>query len=331
MPRSFVEWGLLSSPSCVKIVSAIKTCPPYELKSMSKLFQLKALFDQGYAALGNLETLSSPCYLCPICLNCFDENALANRDLSLEHAPPQSVGGKAIILTCKTCNNTAGHKFEHHLSKKGKLSNFAEVLLEKKEGIGGRACLEFEDMSVNVTVGTEKGTTVISILDKINDPKTTQSLTQTLKRMSVAKPQPSLEFKVVTHDSFCNRKVKLSLLKTAFLIATAKLGYTYARSPALDAIRRQISLPEENVLEHWLIKPNEQLPNRLLAVDSNLGVVIVVIDGESVLLPWCLPDFSNYEKIICNLSNKKLVDFKFHSLAWPNFFEAILDHHKKNY
>jgi HNH endonuclease len=43
-------------------------------------------------------------YLCPLCLEWFaDLNGL-----SLEHAPPVSVGGRHMAVTCRACNSTAG-------------------------------------------------------------------------------------------------------------------------------------------------------------------------------------------------------------------------------
>ncbi len=55
-------------------------------------------------------------FACPICLRLitdFDE-------VTIEHSPPKSLGGRAVALTCRDCNNTAGHtmdwqarQFEH--------------------------------------------------------------------------------------------------------------------------------------------------------------------------------------------------------------------------
>lgn len=44
---------------------------------------------------------------CPICL---DPNPT-----SREHLPPDSMGGSVMTLTCETCNNEFGSKFENHL------------------------------------------------------------------------------------------------------------------------------------------------------------------------------------------------------------------------
>jgi hypothetical protein len=52
---------------------------------------------------------------CPICLKFFTRDMIS--ELSLEHVPPEKVGGHVRTLTCKTCNNSAG-KMEAEMIKK---------------------------------------------------------------------------------------------------------------------------------------------------------------------------------------------------------------------
>ncbi|RNL51873.1 hypothetical protein D7004_13730 [Pedobacter jejuensis] len=40
-------------------------------------------------------------YVCPISLRCYTIEGLKNRELTLEHVPPESLGGKGIILHVK--------------------------------------------------------------------------------------------------------------------------------------------------------------------------------------------------------------------------------------
>jgi hypothetical protein len=40
-----------------------------------------------------------------------------NNPLTLEDAPPKSLGGKANVLTCKACNNKCGAAVDYHLSQ----------------------------------------------------------------------------------------------------------------------------------------------------------------------------------------------------------------------
>src|SRR5256885_9402871 len=53
-----------------------------------------------------------PTYVCPICRKPFTVEALDDGRLSMEHVPPQSVGGCELLLTCTACNNTAGTKLD---------------------------------------------------------------------------------------------------------------------------------------------------------------------------------------------------------------------------
>src|SRR5688572_24505180 len=64
-----------------------------------------------------------PIYPCPICLHPFGIEALTavlpeDKRLSVEHVPPESVGGKELLLTCTPCNNTAGTAVDAHAKKK---------------------------------------------------------------------------------------------------------------------------------------------------------------------------------------------------------------------
>ncbi len=59
-----------------------------------------------------------PVYACPLCLRFFGERHLVNQEenfLTIEHIPPESLGGKKGVLTCKECNSTHGHKLDSQL------------------------------------------------------------------------------------------------------------------------------------------------------------------------------------------------------------------------
>ena len=73
-----------------------------------------------------------PSYGCPQCLDVFVRSSIETGELTAEHVPPKSLGGKALILTCRTCNNTSGSQIEAHARKR-------ENLLEHREALeGGR-------------------------------------------------------------------------------------------------------------------------------------------------------------------------------------------------
>ena len=44
-------------------------------------------------------------YICPLCLSVY---GIGNTELMLAHVPPESIGGKPILVTCKDCNSNRG-------------------------------------------------------------------------------------------------------------------------------------------------------------------------------------------------------------------------------
>ena len=47
-------------------------------------------------------------YICPQCSTPYERGALDARTLTREHVPPESLGGKRLVLTCQRCNSTSG-------------------------------------------------------------------------------------------------------------------------------------------------------------------------------------------------------------------------------
>jgi hypothetical protein len=87
-------------------------------KSANTLFEhyrrnLNQLVELGY--IGMHADLKDG-VLCPLCVGKFlGSEHLKGGDLTIEHAPPASLGGKAAVLTCRNCNNRHGHSIDHHL------------------------------------------------------------------------------------------------------------------------------------------------------------------------------------------------------------------------
>jgi len=68
-------------------------------------------------------------YACPLCFEINDDKRqahfqvfagadLANGSLTVEHVPPKSPGGRALVLTCRACHNTAGAALDAHARKR---------------------------------------------------------------------------------------------------------------------------------------------------------------------------------------------------------------------
>jgi len=54
---------------------------------------------------------------CPICLSSFSRDEVAKGSkVTLEHAPPNALGGAIMCLTCADCNAGAGKKTDHAIA-----------------------------------------------------------------------------------------------------------------------------------------------------------------------------------------------------------------------
>ena len=58
-----------------------------------------------FVSSDGIEFHMADAYICPLCLNAYP---IGSTELTLEHVPPKSVGGKPILITCKACNNKCG-------------------------------------------------------------------------------------------------------------------------------------------------------------------------------------------------------------------------------
>jgi hypothetical protein len=85
-------------------------------------------FDVGAAAFARacptvltelLPEGTPPFYVCPLCITdssfrSFFKEAIAQHLLTEEHVPPESQGGRAMLLMCAQCNNAAGTELDAH-------------------------------------------------------------------------------------------------------------------------------------------------------------------------------------------------------------------------
>lgn len=88
----------------------------------------RKIFNLGARALQKRGFLGEE-YICPICCRIFDERAIrkdASDDycLTLEHSPPEKIGGTVLTLTCKRCNNMLGSKLDSQVAARERLFSF---------------------------------------------------------------------------------------------------------------------------------------------------------------------------------------------------------------
>lgn len=201
---------------------------------------LHFLKDNGYIKNTNLKYDNT--FICPICLQQFSLPDLESNSpnmLTLEHAPPEAVGGDGIVLTCKDCNSSAGHEIDFHLTerlleadRRGFLPKSSARIKVTNGTITVQANIHVEDDGVMKMTHSEKNNHTVRLINFIDsiDP--------------IDNPLVNIDF---GNSRTEYSRFEIALLKTAYLLAFAKYGYSFILSSEYDIVRQQILSPDKNI------------------------------------------------------------------------------------
>ena len=279
-------------------------------------------FDLGVAGIGaglrveseDGESLEG-CYACPICFRFFYRAALASGDLTFEHAPPESVGGKRVALTCHDCNGDAGRTVD------------AQAAVEKRliDGLAGHRPLDVEIRNVRARVHLHPDVVHITIDQRRNNPSSVGALFEDARRRG-----SELDLAWTARERFDQRRVRLSYLRSAYLIAFARFGYRMVAGPGFVPARRQVRFLDRVEMEILpvLKRPdwNEGLHEiRHPALGQSLGVSF---GNWSVLLPFHADDedwYNRYVEEATSPTHQLMMSPQ--PMLWPTKPMHQLDHH----
>lgn len=197
-------------------------------------------------------------YICPICLAQFPETALdqtIENPLSLEDAPPKSLGGKSNILTCKKCNNTSGHEVDKHLTERMKELDQHKFL----PNLEFTAKFEIDGTIIQGKISIdENGTMTVYHLDKNNNPIKLQDYFKSAKKDKIINLQ-------IDQKQINPINLQIALLKTGYLLAFEKYGYSLILDNSYQRLRHQLRNPLEIIypLDFWFKAP---LPKEIFGV-----------------------------------------------------------------
>lgn len=288
------------------------------------------LFYQGVAAATAVFGTTDK-YFCPICAReCFAP-ALDEGELTLEHVPPKSQGGKAIILTCRGCNNVAGHTVDANAAGRSELARFSEVIRGKGTGDAGATVLTIGEHKVRVQMSNDEGTTAFEVIGAANNPETVQKAMNELRRAYAdGSWEEGFEIQVTKSVKYNPKMARISDLRAAFLACTAKMGYRFAFSGALEAIREQILNPDKELIPKWSINLTKPVSTPAMAISGDRGLVIVLLGSGAVVLPWPPSGADALRKAAVEGADGRKVTFQATPLEWPRSFDAILDRGEAN-
>ncbi len=244
-------------------------------------------FDLGVEAAERVLGEPVPGYICPLCIFAFS----SLDDLTFEHAPPESLGGREICLTCSECNSTAGHTVDAELRK-------AQHEREWRRGVGKPLRARFEVAGIALRVDVERTPEMVTLhpLPKQNNPADAVAYNEAL-RQALDEGEATVRFHFAGFD---DRHAQVALLRSAYLIAFAALGCRYALRPELNLVRRQIANPAELILDRFVVHRRDSHAGRGIAwVDRPrpLESIVVKIDDDLVFLPGLKRGPTIYERL----------------------------------
>jgi len=259
-------------------------------------------------------------YACPQCLTVFAPQALDAHILTLEHAPPRSLGGKEITLTCVRCNPRSGSQLEAALASERRLENFARGAVGQWRG----QLVTVDDAAVPVTiVRGEDQRLSITGHPQLCHPEAHRATFGYLDQQ-VGRIGWTFKLRLPAYDP---RKAMLGHLRVAFLAAFAKLGYSFVLNPLGQRVRDLIQNP--NVTDDLptffarLTDPVDPAARALIICESPFPCLTVQMANRLIVLPWPLSGVDPYEILKTTpLSSTTISGL---AMDWPTGMELVLD------
>jgi HNH endonuclease len=249
-----------------------------------------------------------PTYPCPICLTTFTIEALAQKQLSAEHVPPESLGGRELLLTCRSCNNSSGTKLDAHARIKEDVQLALAGTLERPHRV--RAMLG--DLVVNAELHTSGGKYSLQVPTKINKPGTSDTL------QSVARMGAQL---TVEHERYADLGAKISWFRSGYLALVAVTGYELALDPAFEIVRKQILECDERKMITFTSEAPEHIPLtvrrilHVLAPEWHRGWAVEF--GRYFVHFPALGDTSFYDRMAVHAFDP-ITQYSYRYMGWPS-------------
>ena len=189
---------------------------------------------------------------CPICLTSFTRALVrSGNKVTLEHAPPKTLGGRVACLTCADCNNSAS-----------RFDRLAKMVEEAKDdhlsGRGTRVEMDFFGGGIVSGYVRPKDEEMAARFAKQPVPTSINQLRGGVMQLPALPLGPELDYSKGIRFRIRQpnpHSVAVSWLRSAYLLLFSLLGregYRYAKSGALGPIREQIMNPSRIVIKGCL-------------------------------------------------------------------------------
>lgn len=233
-----------------------------------------------FVTSNGIEFHMADAYICPLCQHVY---AIAHEALTLEHVPPESVGGKPILVTCKACNNSQGADLDVCLMNELEISHNLSHL----DTIPQKSRIAFNGIEINAqTTFSKSDGFKFMISPDNNNPIEFEGF-----KKEARNAKEGYEIKFTANITNRKRNVDLAniaLLKSAYLMAFQKLGYMYVLNPCTNKVREQILNPEQQLINApYVIADENGIPKDMPqgVYYAKLGDVVCIVVVMDFQLP----------------------------------------------
>jgi hypothetical protein len=216
-------------------------------------------------------------FICPLCHTVFLPDKWS--ELSLEHIPPDAVGGKPIAITCKSCNSKSGSGGDAHLANYQQLKDFMDGI----EGASWKGTYSVNNLPFQLHATFMRGSQGEWIINPNRSyEKHIQEVSETIDNTLWQDMKFNLKFR-----GPIPRRAELAILRSAYLWGFAKLGYLFLFNGNFELIRQQILHPNQDLLPVPGILSStfsqEQIGINLIREPLELRSYFIVIPIKSAL------------------------------------------------
>lgn len=272
--------------------------------------------------------------LCPLCMNVFfisDLDSTQENYLTIEDVPPVSLGGSPKTLTCKICNNTSGHELDIHLLRKITELDFHMFLPNSKADVQ----FKLNNNKANGTVEIDaNGTFLIKLDTKRSNPAEYKKFNADLTSNGTTGNFQTPSFTIAPKDKADERRAEIALLRIAYLLAYSFFGSAFLTNPNLGIVRKQLSNPDEKILQRGLginfDFPDEFLGINMITQPPELCCFLVIFqlktDSRTKKYSIALPGpsnpginiYENIEKILCHGDGTQMHNIELYHFEAPD-------------
>lgn len=213
----------------------------------------RAWFDQGWeafcaAAPGAAALVPfEPFYVCPLCLHAFSETHMEEGALSVEDVPPERLGGRPIVLTCRKCNSTSGHNADADARREANIFEFADGASQEL-----KVLLKTSTGSLQARLNQDAAAIRITGVPEATPPLEHGRLVEEMDAAARETANPGFGM-TIAFEPFSRQRARTSWLRSAYLAFFAALGYRFILRPELEAVRRAITSPDQLLIERFRI------------------------------------------------------------------------------